>query len=215
MLARFEHALEIDKAPVALDEVAVDLGRDFAGLQQARAIDRANPTIGRQPAQGGGVQLVARVVAIASAAHLLDDAVALQRQEQEADHLIPCGTAEGLSLWHIRRQGTLEVAAIPAVGRHEEARAVLRLLRTGIGHDSLRQLAGILKIPHRVLQEARCGLLDYDASWRLSVKLRSLRASGWRSRSRCNSISDRTARMVVAVLRLSTPSVASLARSER
>ena len=54
-----------------------------------------------------------------------------------------------------------------------------------------------------------------EASWRLSVKLRSLRASGLRSRSPCSSMSDRTARIVVAVLRLSTPSVASLARSDR
>ena len=34
------------------------------------------------------------------------------------------------------------------------------LLRTGIGDDRLRQLAGILEIPDRVLQQARCGLLD-------------------------------------------------------
>ena len=96
VLARFEHALQIHEAAVALDEVAVDLGRDLAGLQQARAIDRANLAIGRQPAQGVGVELVARVVAVARAAHLLDDAVALQREEQEADRLIHLGTAEGL-----------------------------------------------------------------------------------------------------------------------
>ena len=47
MLARFEHALEIHEALIALDEVAVDLGRDLACLQQARAINRANFAIRR------------------------------------------------------------------------------------------------------------------------------------------------------------------------
>jgi hypothetical protein len=47
VLACLEHTLQIDEALVALEEVTVDFRRDFAGLQQARAINRANLTIGR------------------------------------------------------------------------------------------------------------------------------------------------------------------------
>ena len=95
VLARLEHALQIDEAPVALDEVAVDLGRDLAGVQQARPVQWANLAVRRQPAQGIGIDLVAGIVA---AANLLDDAVALQREKQKADGLIDFGAAEVAAL---------------------------------------------------------------------------------------------------------------------
>ena len=47
MLARFEHALEIDEALIALDEVTVDIWRDLACLQQARAINWADLAVCR------------------------------------------------------------------------------------------------------------------------------------------------------------------------
>ena len=55
VLARFEHALQIDEAPVALDEVAVDLRRDLAGLQQARAVHRANLAVAGSQRRASGL----------------------------------------------------------------------------------------------------------------------------------------------------------------
>ena len=89
MLARFEDVSQIHEAPVALHEVAVHFRGKPAFFEQARAIGRAILAVARQPAERIGVELIARIFAVASGsgAHLLDDAVALQREEQEPDDL--------------------------------------------------------------------------------------------------------------------------------
>ncbi len=78
MLARFEHALQIHETAVALHEIAVDLGRDLARVQQPRAVHRTNSALRWQPTEGVSIDLIAGDVA---AANLLDDAVTLQREK--------------------------------------------------------------------------------------------------------------------------------------
>ncbi len=157
VLARFEHAFQIHEAAVALDEVAVGLGWNLARLQQPRPVDGPHLAIRRQPAQGIGIDLVAGNVA---AADLLDNAVALQRQEEEADGLVDLIAAEGLPLRHMRRQRALQVATVSAVGRDEEPRTILLLAGPGIGDHGLREIPRILEIPDRLLQQTGIRLLD-------------------------------------------------------
>ena len=101
MLARFEHALQIHEAAVALDEIAVDLGRNLARLQQPRPVHGAHLAVPGSQRRASAIDLIARNVA---AANLLDDAVALQREKQKADRLIDFITAEILSLRHVGSQ---------------------------------------------------------------------------------------------------------------
>ena len=74
MFARFEHALQINEAAVALHEIAVDLRWNLSCLQEPGPVQRANLTLSGQPAQGVGIDLVTGDL---TTAHLLDNTVAL------------------------------------------------------------------------------------------------------------------------------------------
>ena len=96
VFARFEDAPQVHEAAVALHEVTVHFLGKPAFFEQARAVGRAALAVARQPAERVGVELVARVVAVAPAADLLDDAVALQGEEQETDDRAGVRAPEGL-----------------------------------------------------------------------------------------------------------------------
>ena len=76
------------KRAVAIYKVAIDLGRDLAGIEQAGTVYRSDFAIAGQPAERICIQLIAGVIAITSAADLFHDAVALEGKEQKPNDLI-------------------------------------------------------------------------------------------------------------------------------
>lgn len=153
----FEDAFQIHETSVALDEVTIDLGRHLAHFQQARPVHRPNLAIGRQPTQGVRVDLVTGNV---TAANLLDDAIAFEREQKEANDLIHLRATEVLRGWDMGRQRAFEVTTITAVGGNEEPGCVVALFGPGIGHHGFHQFARVFQIPDRILQQPRLGLLN-------------------------------------------------------
>lgn len=78
VLAGFEPTFQVDEAAVALDEVAVAFGRDFARVEQAGFVERLDVAVAGEPAEGVGVELIAGVGA---ALHLFHDAIAFEGEE--------------------------------------------------------------------------------------------------------------------------------------
>ena len=158
MLARFENTPQVHESAVALHEVAVHFRGEPAFFEQARAIGRAVLAVARQPAQGVGVELIARVVAFSPGAHLLDDAVALQRKKQEPDELAGFRTPEGLPRRQMRNEGAPCILSVGAVGGDEEAAPFAFRSRAGPSDRGARQLPLVVEIPDRAFQETGFGL---------------------------------------------------------
>ena len=167
---------QIHEAPVALHEVAVHFRGKPAFFEQARAVGRTILAVARQPAQRIGVELIARIFAgviagagaSGSGAHLLDDAVALQREEQEPDDLagvrapegLRPGLLPGLPRRRIRFEGAFHVLSVGAVRGDEEAAPFALPSRAGPGDDGAGQLTLVVEIPDRAFEETWLRLLD-------------------------------------------------------
>ena len=169
VLARSSTHSRSAKPAVALDEVAIDLCGKPALVEEAGPLDRAVFAVAGEPAQGVGVELVAGIVtgsavarraAATAAPNLLDDAVALQREEQEPDGLVGLRPPEGLSGWQARGEGAPEVLSVGPVGRDEEAPSFSPPAGTRPGDDGGRKLAFVVQVPRRAFEEARLRLLD-------------------------------------------------------
>ena len=161
VLARFEYALQVHEAAIALDEVAVHLRGKPALVEQAGPLDGAVLAVTGQPAQGVRVELIARVVSVAAigvagevaggagvaaaaAANLLDDAVSLEGQEQEPDGLVGLDSPEGLARRQMRGERAAEVLPVGAVGGDEVATrfpCAVRRRRPTAGANPARQLS--------------------------------------------------------------------------
>ena len=157
------------EAAIALDEVAVHLRGQSTLVEQAGPLHRTVLAVAGQPAQGVGVELVARVVtgvsaaavaAVAAAANLLDDAVSLEGQEQEPDGLVRLGAPEGLSGRQMGGEGAPEILPVGAVGRDEVAPSLSLPAGARPGDDGARQLAFVIQIPDRAFLETQLRLLD-------------------------------------------------------
>ena len=133
MLPCFQAGLQVDEVAVALDEIAIHFRRDFTGFDQARRVKGANLARARQPAQRSRVDLIAGGWRIRrrdrrrpsaafpgsghfTTAHLLDDAVAFQGQQQKADNRIHVFAPEVLARRRIRLEKPTQIAAIATVG---------------------------------------------------------------------------------------------------
>ena len=156
----FENAIQIDEAAIAPDEVAVHLRGQSALVEQAGPLHRTVLAVAGQPAQGVGVELVAGVVGVPAVANLLDDAVALQRQEQELDGLVRLGTPEGLPGLQMRGESAPEVLPVSTVGRDEVTPLFSLPAGARPSDDGARQLSFVVQIPHRAFLETQLRLLD-------------------------------------------------------
>ena len=113
VLARFENRLQIDEAAVTLDEVVVDLRRNLSRIEKSRPVHRPLLAGPGDPAQGVRIDLVARHVA---AAHLLDNPVALEGEEQKRDRGVDLGATERVTRRHVLAKSPSQIAPVAAVG---------------------------------------------------------------------------------------------------
>ena len=157
VLAGFQDAFEVNEAAIAFHEVLVYLGRYFAGIEQAGAIHGANLAGIGEPAEGIVVDLEARDVA---AAHLFDDAVAFEGQEEEADAGVHLGAAKGFARRRVRQEGAPEITAETSEGGDEKPPAILLLFGARVSHDGFHQLNRVVEVPNGAFQQAGIGLLD-------------------------------------------------------
>lgn len=82
VLAGFQHTFQVNETAIAFHEVLVHLGRNFSGVEQTRAIHGAHLAGIRQPSESVVIDLVTWHVATA---HLFDNAVTFESEEEEAD----------------------------------------------------------------------------------------------------------------------------------
>ena len=123
VLPRLEQCLEVDEALVALHEVVIRLGRNFADIEQPRAVHRPHRPVACDPVQRIRVDLVARDL---TAPHLLNDAVTPQRLEQEPDDALDIRSLELLAGHDKRLQLAPDVLAVTAQSRDEQVIPIAR-----------------------------------------------------------------------------------------
>ena len=159
VFAPLQNALEVYEAAVALDEVTVDLLRKRSFVEQPDVVDRPILTVIGQPAQGVRVELIARIVGVASAPYLLHDAVALQGQEQEANQIVGLRATHAL-VRQVPLKPALEVLSVGAVRGHEQTALFASAPGARPGDDRVGQLPLVLQIPGRTFEETRFRLLN-------------------------------------------------------
>ena len=160
VLSRFENALQIHETAIALHEVAIDLRGKSTFLEQAGTIDRPVLAAAGQPAQRIGIDLIARVVAVPPVANLLNDAVALQGQEQKSDRFVSLCAAERLPRRQKRSEGAPEILSVGTIGRNEVTLCLSLPAGAWPGDGGARQLPRVVQIPRRAFEETWFRLFD-------------------------------------------------------